>query len=284
MTFRFFGDSWFWTWMREDFFKSKTFIMDTGTGLNRFSTMKHLFKSFGHDVVNYCHPGQGPFYSMTPIIQNRFITQEAKEIWIWFMSNVQRDTPRFENSEPRPRSNFVFDQGLDSYIESYDNLVINAISQANANLKKCENVTLILIGGHTSLPKSVFDKVPNLSPNVMLMTENIMGDLLEEYDGHTSNQIRNLLERYSTKYNPELIRRFLFCDGDYFTHQSSDNVDRSIEDFFLTIVDARNEYNQIISRSPGIPMYWPDRFHIGLAGQICLTDQILKFCEDNNLI
>lgn len=274
MTFRFFGDSWFWTWTRPEFFKSSVFKQDMGHRGNRFSTIKHLFRSFGYDVVNHCMPGSGPLTSIKPMINLDHCDKSDREIWIWFMSNVQRDSPK---------ENFVFDKGLDAYIESYDNEVINILSRVNNKLVKTPimvDVPLIVIGGHTGLPRYVFDKVPKLRPNMLLMTENLSKDLFDSYD--PLDNVNNFFNAFKDQYDPEMIRRFLFCSDNYFNTQSSDDVDKSIEEFFLFLEDTRPQYNRLFTSSRAL--HWPDMGHLGFTGQLCLADMILKFCEDNNLL
>lgn len=271
MTFRFFGDSWMWTWLDFEFFQSQTMLRDGGASQNRFSTMKHLFRSFGFDVAIECTPGTGPETTLDILSKITDHAVRDHEIWIWFISNIQRDGSIEE---------YCYDQGLDAYLRSYDLNLQKIISEVSNRVP--DHITLLLAGGYNALPKRIFDKI-NTPSNVFLMTENILKDLFEEYDCNniTNDRLNDLFERYQHHYDEELLRRFLFCDTDYFNKHSSDKVDRSIDEFFVTVNKVRLQYNEICGNHPHI---WPDHVHLGFSGQVCLVDKIFKFCEDNNLL
>lgn len=275
MTFRFFGDSWLWTWQDTNFFKSKRMIEEGGVIQKRyrFSVIEHLLRSFGYNVAINCVPGKGPEVSAEAILSlPKYSDLVDNEIWVWFISNIQRDT----NKE-----HFCFNQGLEAYVDSYDKKLVEILSSVSDKIPN--HITLLIVGGHTAIPKHIFDSITKRPPNYMLMSENIIEDLFDTYDSKpmTKDVLHNLFEEYSPQYDTDLLRRFLFCDLDYFYNHSNNKVDRSIEEFFVTVHDIRCRYHQICGKHPH---YWPDGGHIGYAGQVCVVDKLLKFCEDKNLL
>lgn len=289
MKIRIFGDSWAWTWVPNNFFKS-TKVTEAHGYNNGFSVMKSILSDMGYDVIIHNQPGKGVGVTET------FVNREAKhrdqnisesEVWLIMVSNTTRQTDQ---------NDWDF-SSIDNFIDRYDEITLKSLQSmvdVINNAPNTDNVQYLFMGAHVGLPKYLFDRIENKPSNVHLFSENILYTLHESYDClEQVHAVKKATRIALTEYNNEAQReqtkhdlrkqmvRLFYADEDIFGRFCDDHkklnkpVDKDLVDYMYHVYEART--NPEVARDP---LKYPDTGHLGPVGHLYFCDYLLKFLED----
>lgn len=290
MNFRFFGDSWFWSWCppQESALESK-FPLQSST-LNNFdryngalSIIRMLLSSIGHSVDNYCIPGAG-LQNTRRNFNNRsnFPENANPEVNVIFVSSNLREFlhPDLPNTDMQ----YFFDlSSTDSFLEDYDRTVMSDILDMMKSTNRL-NSTNIIVGGQQTIPKEIFNEA--LEKSTMeekykstwhLLSENLLVDLACNYLGGPDNNPMDRKEflTYSTQ-------RFALL-GNELKNVHEEDISVEVSDMLTESVERFSEFWKFPNHFYATLM-WPDHGHMGYTGQVLFVDYLLKFLEDKNLL
>lgn len=265
MNFRFFGDSWFWTWISEQRvdYKSES-LENLGEYQSGLSLQKILLESMGHNVESFCQPG----YSFNQTCRrlanfNEFYASlRNPEVWVIWVSSDLRDA-NVEHKHWKPDWDL---SSKENFLDQYNKYMLRSLQLVNDNV--LDNITYLFVGGQQHLPKEdVWDKVTNLNPRMHLLSESILVTLSNIIGDFKWNLGRFYLEKDFVK----LVEGIPEKDLDYdLVNMMANHSDLNYEDKeSLTLVHK---------------LMWPDMGHMGFNGQVLFVDYLLKFCEDRNLL
>lgn len=289
MNFRFFGDSWFWTWYhpKEEGYEYSRFCRSQAMErIDKYqdglSLMKILLEEMGHTVNNFAKPGTGFRYCRTSYEQNVYLlNKEIPAINIIFVSSNLR---KFHN-EDREFTQYDVDlSSVDNFIKCYDEIMARDLMKFMFMNDPRE--TYLVVSGQENLPAEVFLKAKKDAEerqegdfsNWHLLSESILVDLACTYNG------------------PEAQRDFLMSKTPRFglsraneigVHMDAENVENIGED----VVSMFEEHNKIYkefwndgSIYHATILMTPDPAHLGFTGQVYFVDFVMKFLEENNLV
>jgi len=270
MNFRFFGDSWFWTWvpLRND---PKAFFSESmnkhGEYDHSLSLTKIMLQSLGHSVESFCQPGYSFNQTCNRIHQCRELLPSSRhpEVWVIWVSSDLRPA-HHTNSHIVPEWDLT---NKDVFLKQYNEYMLWSLDRVNKHA--VDKVNYIFVGGQQNLPKeSVWDKITDRHPNMHLLSECILGSLMRSYQNsgfsdfgrfYLEEEFIKLLDSQSeeTKLDYELVDMMAH-------HRKQSNGDNS-------------NFQHISTR-----LMWPDTGHLGFNGHVMFVDYLLKYCEDNNLL
>lgn len=266
MNFKFFGDSWFWTWAAgSGDFESES-MNKHGEYKSSLSLTKIMLQSMGHSVESFCQPGFSFNATCKRIHQSRELLPSGRhpEIWVIWVSSDLR-LPHYTNNHIRPDWDFT---NKDKFLKQYNEYMLWSLNLVNNTVVK--DVNYIFVGGQQNLPRNVWDNITDRHPNMHLLSECILGSLMRTYqDPGFSDFGRFYLEEEFIKLIDSLSEETKL---DY--------------DLVNMIADHRNQsaggndhFEHIRTR-----LMWPDGHHLGFNGHVLFVDYLLKYCEDNNLL
>ena len=297
MNFRFFGDSWFWTWYQPkvDGDKTSNFCRSKAMGTidkyeNGLSLIRMLFQEMGHAVNNYARPGAGFRSTRLAYESNGWGTKEIPSINIIFISSNLR---KFHHTGlDSPFTQYEVDlSNVENFIKCYDDLMIEDLK----NLMHYDNPndTYLVVSGQENLPMDVFMEAKNKIkethgwelPNWHLLSESILVDLACTYNGtHDPFESPQAQREWLMSKTP----RFGLCRASEIgVHLNADNVQNIGEDL-VSMIEEHNKifmefWNDGSNYHPTILMT-PDPSHLGFTGQIYFVDFVMKFLEENDLV
>lgn len=273
MNFRFFGDSWFWTWVPNHYTDdpNKPFMSNSmnrhGEYQHGISVMKIMLQALGHSVETFCQPGFSFNQTCTRIDNCReFLPSNRQpEVWvIWASSDLRAAHHLYKSQKP--------DWDLtdkNKFLQQYNDYMLWSLNWVNR--RALEDVTYLFVGGQQNLPKKdVWDRVTDLKPNMHLLSECILGTLMRTYQNSGFNDLgRFYLEEEFVK----------LVDS-----QPKDaNLDLELIDMFAQhrrqTSGQDSNFQHISTR-----LMWPDTGHLGFNGHVMFVDYLLNWCEVNNLI
>lgn len=272
MNIRFFGDSWLWTWKgpifnvgipdEEVFWYSNSMSNLSDFGETSLSLQTILLDKLGHNVNHACLPGNSFFRTCDQVdtYTFNFVRREQKMNYVIWVSSDMRpgDHPKWNM------------RSKDVFLDMYDQYVLKSLNRINDLSQIYTNINFIFVGGQSGLPKYLWDKIPDRSPNLHLLSEHIINTLSQENENFDSlNLPRFYLEN-------EFIRLYDECD-----HKSE--VDPDLVEHMAVESALYNDHDYMI---PTTLMFLthPDYHHLGFTGQVYFVDYLLKYCEDNNLL
>lgn len=298
MILRTFGDSWLWTWYPIGTFKSHL-IKQAHMYEGGISVMKALFNDLGFTVNVHNNPGSSIRHTQQLVCQQleyRDSRISQPEVWLIMISSAFRNKTQEE---------WDF-SSIDNFIDRYDEITLEYLQEINDSINKLvelkSNFNCMFMGGQVGLPKYLFDRIENRSPNLHLMSHNIIDTLHENYNDGV-DYIPNILEaslqrtlnhqyyheseRKDTNHNLLYnMKRFLYYDEELFGklcdehRQQGKPVDKDLVDFMYYI--SRSQTDNKIEHSDSYK--FPDPKHLGPVGHVYFCDYFLKFCEDKNLL
>lgn len=271
MNFRFFGDSWFWTWMPKTTTDKDTFFSKSITKHGEYdhglSLTKIMLQSLGHSVETFCQPGYSFNQTCARIHQCRELLPSNRhpEIWVIWVSSDLRN-PHHKNMHLKPEWDFT---NKDKFLKQYNEYMLWSLNSVNQGV--LADVNYIFVGGQQNLPKhDLWDKITDRHPNMHLLSECILGTLMRDYQNsgfedfgrfYLEEEFIKLLDQQpeDTKLDFELVDMMA-------KHRSQSK--------------AENHNFQHISTR----LMWPDTGHLGFNGHVMFVDYLLKYCEENNLL
>jgi len=170
MHFRFFGDSWFWTWNYKSTgglpdFQSKG-MEDLFDGkFDRISIIQIILERLGHTVETFNNPGD-PFTETVNIITRTAPRADAINVVFYSMDERGYDLAKFLNKNKK-----------DSYrvIENKLGFITEKNLSRLAKFANKTKQTFYLAGGQGTLRKDVFDTIQEEDKdNMVLLTECII--------------------------------------------------------------------------------------------------------------
>ena len=271
MNFRFFGDSWLWTWKRplhnagtpdEKYWYSDSMSKISDISHVALSLQSIILEKLGHSVSHGCLPGTS-FYRTCDVIDlyaNNFLRPHQKiNFVIWVSSDLR--------SGNHPEWNM---RSKDVFLDMYDQYVLRSLNKINDLAEIYNNINFIFVGGQSGLPKYVWDSIPDRLPNMHLLSEHIINTLSQENDElDNTNLSRFYIEN-------EFIK--LYDESDH-----KDEVDSALVNYMYEESAMYNDHDYNTPHAFNLLTY-PDIHHLGYTGQIYFIDYLLKYCEDNNLL
>lgn len=230
MRLRFFGDSWFWCWFNPGQLKSNMLTKDSPKNL---PVIEWYLKGLGVDCITHNHPGYSFKDTIKTILSS---TPEDIKYNIVFVSFPCRNADIF-NLDVTNYSNFL---------ERHDKIIVDGLIQMQEYATEHDQYFL-LIGGHTTLHKELFESVPNLD-RLYLVSQCIMSDLMG--------------------VNPP-FGIFKLAD---FTRYITGKFDRDLVNDVYTQLESLDKHpdKQVL--------WWPDNSrHLNPSAILLLTDKI--FCK-----
>ncbi len=297
MNFRFFGDSWFWTWYRSKVDGDKTSNFCRSQAMERIdkyegglSLIRILLQEMGHTVNNYARPGTGFRSTRLAYESNGWGTKEVPSINIIFVSSNLR---HFHSTEGRDFIQYDVDlSSVDNFIKCYDDLMIKDLK--NLMHYNNPNDTYLLVSGQENLPMDVFMAAKNKIklthgwelPNWHLLSESILVDLACAYNGTPYPNYKNIQELRD--FLMSKTPRFGMCRANEIgVHMDANNVQNIGEDL-VSMIEEQNDtfvnfWNDGSIYHTTILMT-PDTSHLGFTGQVYFVDFVMKFLEDNDIV
>ena len=269
MTFRFFGDSWFWSWYQTHMFQSES-LKNNDEYMYAQSHIRTLLTDMGHTVVSNCIPGAS-FSQTSRIIENLNSLlcppNQKNEIWVVFVSSDLRkpDTREaFRHPDWNLTSKSIFLEQLDTYMLHNLNRII---MDADSN----RTLDIILVGGQSSMPEHIFNQRFNKTNRVHLLSECILKDLLP-YLADTVGDACNEFPRFM--FECEFGRIYDdFCDRNPLSTVDPDLIEHLGKELDPDMENVVRNF-----------LMWPDNAHLGATGQLFFVDYLLKFCEDKGIL
>lgn len=269
MTFKFFGDSWLWTWKPPYYKKDEgawySDSMSKITDISEKATLSlqyMILEKLGHNVSHVCWPGISFFKTCNKIdtyTRDLIRIGEKANFVIWVSSDL------------RPGAHPYWDmRSKDVFLQIYDEYVLRNLNKINDLAKIHKNINFIFVGGQSGLPKYLWDSIPDRLPNMHLLSEHIINTLSAENDGlDNTNFSRFYLEN-------DFIRLYDECDH-------KDEVDDALVNYMYEESCLHNKSTYHIPDAVKFLTY-PDMHHLGYVGQVYFVDYLLKYCEDNDLL
>lgn len=175
MHFRFFGDSWFWTWNYSSNggypgFKSKEMPKLYDGKIDRVSMIQIILERLGHTVETFNNPGD-PFTETVNIITRTAPKADAINVVFYSMDERGGDLAKFLNKNKK-----------DPYrvIENKIGFITEKNLNRLAKFAHKTNQTFYLAGGQSTLYKKVFNTIEEeYKDNMVLVAECIISHMQE---------------------------------------------------------------------------------------------------------
>jgi|TARA_B110000459_G_C16503085_1_gene444315 hypothetical protein len=190
MNFRFYGDSWFWTWWPEDMpFKSEQVNNLRARGVSvdsratyppgpdpAISFVELYLNKLGHEVEQFCHPGNA-FCETVATICSRPAAEEGTAN-IVFYSEPTRGVELRVYMEKECQPDLTYDMLEDKLYE----MTVVALCRLGKHANEI-NQEFIISGGQSTLYDRVMTRVPEeLRKNLTLLHPCILSSTDENYD------------------------------------------------------------------------------------------------------
>lgn len=274
MNIRFFGDSWFWTWVSTGSWHSKSMTEISDISENAISLTSMILNELGHNVSHICVP-QSSFNNTCNNLEfycnnMKPMSITSSEIFVIWVSSDLRLPYR-----PHPHWDL---RNKDRFLEQYDQYVLYSLKKVNKIAKNRPHNNFLFVGGQSGLPKYLWDAIPQRQSNMHLVSEHIINTL----SNYEVDDTQPLLPRPDV----EILSRF-YMENDFIKiYDACDHkhdVDHDLVEYMA--VESRL-YNDRNYKKPRIfkELTYPDMHHLGYYGQVQFTDYLLKYCEDNNLL
>lgn len=238
---RFFGDSWYWSWLNTA--KSKTFnsYYDAQINVNEHRGLPNLesyFNFFNIDCVQHNHPGS-TFLETTDCIINIKENDDIKYNIVFVSSVIRRDT--FLKIKHYP---------YDKILNYINKSTIEALNKIEFWANQY-NQHVIFIGGQTTIHKNFFEQAQY--KNLHLLSECIISTLIGRCKPYGIFKLADFAGLMDETTDKEFIHQVYedlteFAEGD---------IDNSIKH----------------------GVQYPDYAHLNAAGGMLLVDEILYFIE-----
>lgn len=245
MKIRFFGDSWFWNWGAQTLKSSqmKKFVDSSGG----FPIVEIYLKFLGIDCERHNRQGN-TFLDTTQSILEQTDHNDVKYNIVFFSSHIRRNTEQWID---------YFDfSDYNKFIDQFNTRTLYLLDEIQ-NWAEKNNQQVILVGGQSTLYKTVFDKLEN-NKNLHLLHECIISYFFNIIDGPYGifKLATDITDFIKDDWHPGIINH-LYED---------------IERFRL---DDKTLY-----------VSWPDKGHLNSTGSFYLLDSIFNKIEslENNRI
>lgn len=245
MKLRFFGDSWYWSWFFNVSWKSKE-INSLIFNKFGFPSLEIYLNHLGIECEHFNFPGKS-FYTTTMDVISLVKANPTVDYNIIFFSNLIRFSSFVKEELPLPFDVSNYDNFMYKWKSDVKNLLIKLDKWANS-----KNQNIIILGGHCTLPKEVFDSA-NLGPRVNLLTECVTTTILKEYfsyNGLKSNfglfgLSKDFSNNVNEQWDPKLVNQ-IYEDQEYWdTHITN------------------------------LKIFYPDFCHLNAVSHVCLADLLL---------
>lgn len=289
MKFKFFGDSWFWSWHAAGTTLKSKSLTNLHNETSALSITQSLLKDLGHDVETFCKPGTSLAHTAHVITRLRDIESPIeKEVWVIFASsdfriyggppleNLNSESVNFGQLYPYPEWDLSdyhrFIDQLDSYMI---NNLKNIVNTVRLKRESGKNISVIFVGGQSSIPKHVYEKsVDSQSKEyVHLLSENIFNTIMaipyEKYDSQVDNFPRFVFESDFLNIFDCYVEKHCLNSIDLRIVNAMENADLYRENFL------KINYQYII---------YPDTVHLGWAGHVLFVDCLMDLCEQKKII
>ena len=299
MIFRFFGDSWFWSWylhsdqgMEENnFCQSKAMeILDSERGrfTHGLSVMRMFLERMGYPVYNYAEPGAG--FQNTRHVHNSKHHKGLPSIDIIFTSSNLRRFFVKDNGSEDTLYTFNF-SSKENFLKSYNDKLLSDLKSMMKYKGVETNNHYLLVSGQELLPREIFDTAKDelekeynfdLS-NWHLLSESILVDLACNYHGQALDEKSKQEKReFMFSHTP----RFGLCGANEIGLHLEDDV--IISEEVIKLFEQHKETFKIywgdnINFYPTLLLY-PDYCHLGFNGHILFVDFLMKFLEDKGIL
>ena len=227
---RFFGDSWYWSWVSDDIIKSSTLKQYD----RRFPILEWALDKSGIGAITYNAPG-ACFRATTNTIVNSTDNLEDIVYNVVFVSSPYRN----DDIKKCDITNY------DNFMQDWDSTIVTCLIQIQKWAIE-NNQQVLLIGGHTNLPKKLFASLEDCR-NLHLLSECIVSEL---------TGLKN-------------IGKFRCCD---FNHHIDATYDKRLID------DIHADSIQMQSSSIST-IFWPDECHLNPTAMLLVADKILYNIE-----
>ena len=271
MKFRFFGDSWFWTWwLDQETSNGETWLKSQQVRSLRSVNVTHdskqapepltdnaisfidiyLNKLFGHDVETFNSPGESFVTAVTTIEKT---PADPNAVNVLFYSEPMRgsDLKAMMNENPK----WTYDQLEEKIYEVTIEHLCKLGTFANRTNQK-----FIISGGQSTLYHSVFNKVPEqLRKNLTLLHPCILSSLIA---GYNKDDNQTILGPF----------KFTECIGSKLADPVEwEGLDPSIpHEIFKQITDC---HELTAMRT------WPDTAHMNPGACLFFIDDLLYYLE-----
>lgn len=190
MNFRFYGDSWFWTWWPDNQpFKSEQVnsLRARGVSVDSRSSYPHTpdpaisfielyLTMFGHEVEQFCHPGTTIIETVNTILSRQ--TADDDTVNVVFYSEPQRGIELRALMEAECHPEFTYQMLEDRLYE----LTVKALSRLGHHANEI-NQEFIISAGQSTLYDRVMYQIPEeLRKNLTLLHPCILSSTDPSYD------------------------------------------------------------------------------------------------------
>jgi hypothetical protein len=230
MKIRFFGDSWCWSWLENDRIKSSTLKKYD----RRFPILEWVLDKSGISVITHNAPG-ACFRQTTKTIVESENNNEGIIYNVVFVSAPYRNVD----------INLCDVTNYDKFMYDWDSTIIKCLTQIQEWAHK-NNQQVLLIGGHTTLSKELFDSLEN-SSNLHLLSECIVAELT----------------------GLQKTGKFRFYDFGYYIDTTYDK----------RLVDNIYEDAKQMTEIRASTIFWPDVCHLNPTAMLLVADKILYKIE-----
>ena len=289
MKFKFFGDSWFWSWHAADSTLKSKSLINLHYHPSAISITQSLLKDLDHDVETFCQPGTSLAHTAHVVTKLADIESPIeKEVWVIFASsdfriyngtpleNLNLESVNFGQPYPYPEWDLsdyqCFIDQLDSYMINNFKNIVNTVRLKRESGK---NISAIFVGGQASIPKHVYEESVDAQSKeyVHLLSENILNTIMgispEKYDSQVDNFPRFVFES-----------SFLDIYDCYVEKHDLNNIDLRI----INEIENADLYRENFLKTNYQYIMYPDTAHLGWAGHVLFVDCLMDLCEQKKIL